>query len=78
MTNSYMIFYYGSDNTKWYVYEINRSSIYTTTKYEDALKIDTKEHAFAFAEYCGTREKKDFQIIEIKSTMEVVEKEDIK
>lgn len=72
----YLVFYYGSSNQKNFVYEINHSSIYTTEKYLDALYIDTKEHAFAIAEYCHSRNANyDYKILEIKTIMDVIEEE---
>ena len=74
--SKYLIFYYGSRNEKNFVYEINHSSIYSTEKYLDALYIDTKEHAFAIAEYCHSRNTNyEYKVLEIKTTMEVVEEE---
>ena len=72
----YLVFYYGSKNEKNFIYEINHSSIYHTEKYVDALFIDTKEHAFAIAEYCHNRcTNYDYKVLEIKTTMDVVEEE---
>ena len=75
MFNSkFLIFTCGSSNTKNFVYEINHNAIYTTENYLDALYVDTKEHAFAIAEYCHSRNSKvEYNVLEIKTTMEVVE-----
>ena len=71
----YVIFYKCDDGSCEYVYEINRSNIYTTSDLQQAMFIGDKDQALAMAAYCRARNKKSYKVLAVVTTTSVVEEE---
>lgn len=76
MDERYVIFYKDSENELNYVYEINRSNIYTTTEMQSGMFIKDKSQALAIAAYCNARNSsKCYKVLAMVTTTSVVEEE---
>lgn len=72
----YVIFYKDGEGVLNYVYEINRSTIYTTTDMQSGLFINDKSQALAMAAYCNSRSSsKKYKVLAMVTTTSVVEEE---
>ena len=71
----YVIFKLTSSGKKEYVYEINRSSIYTTEDIHSAMFIDDIDTALHISKYLIRRSdcNVQYQVLAIVTTCEVVE-----
>ena len=72
----YVIFYKDGENELNYVYEINRSNIYTTSDMQSGMFIGDKSQALAMAAYCNARSNsKKYKVLSMVTTTSVVEEE---
>lgn len=72
----YVVFYKDGENVLNYVYEINRSTIYTSTDIQSGLFISDKSQALAIAAYCNTRSSsKKYKVLAVVTTTSVIEEE---
>lgn len=73
----YVIFKTKSSGDKEYVYEINKSSIYTTSDIHSAMFIDDVDTALVMSKYITRRESGSYvyQVMSIITTCEIVEEE---
>ena len=77
-TKKYAIFKPTSSGKKEYVYEINRSSIYTTEDMHQAMFVDDVDTALCISKYLTRRTGGDpvYGVIAMVTTCEVIEEEE--
>lgn len=72
----YLIFKKTSEVNRKYAYYIQRNSVSTSEDIGDAIEFDNKDLALAMVKYLSKRDKEQYYVLSVVTTIEVVENGD--